>query len=146
MCCSTQCLSYILYSHNTALVNGNIYSFTYSIQFSCSLFLPFCIQGKIKINLMHLKDVHLKHDLYVSLLGQKICPGIFIRCRLTDLSSSFQKARITSSGITSRKLYPYHFQMNGWKNPLGEQKNFTTASAEDMKLGSVSRESFEIIS
>lgn len=36
--------------------------------------------------------------------------------------------------------------MNGWKNLLGEQKNFSAASAGDMKLGSLSRESFELIS
>lgn len=36
--------------------------------------------------------------------------------------------------------------MNGWKNPLDEQKDFSAASAEDMKLGSLSRESFELIS
>lgn len=36
--------------------------------------------------------------------------------------------------------------MNSWKSPLGEQKNFSIASAGDIKLGSLSRESFELIS
>lgn len=35
--------------------------------------------------------------------------------------------------------------MNGCKNPLVEQKSFSTASARDLKLGNLCRESFELI-
>lgn len=35
--------------------------------------------------------------------------------------------------------------MNGCKNPLVEQKSFSTASARDLKLGSLCREPFELI-
>lgn len=70
----------------------------------------------------------------------------FYQVQANRLVFQFLKGKNYFISNKKLKVYPYHFQMNSWKSPLGEQKNFSTASARDMKLDSLSREFIELIS